>query len=145
MSNAPENGNTPSIVAQLQAQKEKLETIAERLKTETMENDAQLLQVSQALAILEGGVVIGPETQSISYRGLAITDAAYRYWEEVGRRPISNPELTRMLLERGWETNSKNPAPVIYATLTSSGKWKRTKDGMFWEPKEPKAQRERGA
>ena len=75
----------------------------------------------QALAILKGDVIlVAPDDGNLpNLKGLGIVDASKRLLKELGE-PMGTGDITRELLKRGWETESKKPVATVYATLDNS-------------------------
>lgn len=115
-------------------------TAVEMLKAERNQKAQELAALDQAIALLEGNAMLVADrgavlpSQRADFEGLGITDAAKRLVKELGR-PLTTREISDGLLDRGMKTKSKNFTATVYATLTNSKQFKRTKDER-WEPLE---------
>ena len=113
------------------------------LKAERDEHRRQAAALDQAIALLEGNaILIAPDDAQLpkpDFADLGIVAAAARFIKEMGE-PVETGELTRQLLKRGWQTNSKKPVATVYATLSNSPDFVRVGSGRKgrWHLKEHK-------
>src|SRR5690242_10884834 len=112
-------------------------SVIDTLKEELEAKRREALAIEQAIALLEGQSFVIADRQATlptrtDFKGLGIADAATRFIKEVGE-PRETREIADALLARGFETKSKNFVATVYATLTNSKQFRRTKDDR-WEP-----------
>jgi len=111
----------------------------EQMRAEAEQHEGAAQALRQAIAVLEGNAFLvtaagNPVPKSHEFRGLAITDAAKRFLDEVGGR-ASTRDISEALLNRGIETRSKNFPATVYSTLDNAkGKFVRNKHNE-WEAK----------
>lgn len=107
-------------------------------EAEVTQKNAEIMQLRQAIAILEGSSPDDlPRIRSTEYEDLGITAAAKKFLKEAGE-PKDTRAITDALIARGWKTDAKNVIATVYATLNNGKAWfKRTSDGK-WDLREKK-------